>query len=48
MAQALIADGTGKGAQAVEAAYGESEPEYPLDLIKEPNSDYEGRKVISH
>lgn len=24
-------------------AYGEDEPEYSLDLIKEPNPDYEGR-----
>ena len=23
-------------------AYGEEEPEYPIDLIKEPNPDYEG------
>lgn len=27
----------------LENAYGEDEPEYPLDLIKEPNPDYEGR-----
>jgi hypothetical protein len=27
----------------LESAYGEDEPEYPLDLIKEPNPDYEGR-----
>jgi hypothetical protein len=24
-------------------AYGDEEPEYPLDLIKEPNPEYEGR-----
>ena len=24
-------------------AYGEDEPEYPLELIKESNPDYEGR-----
>ena len=27
-------------AAGLEAAYGESEPEYPLGLIKEPNPDY--------
>lgn len=27
----------------LEGTYGEDEPEYPLDLIKEPNPDYEGR-----
>ncbi len=27
----------------LESAYGEDEPEYPLELIKEPNPDYEGR-----
>lgn len=27
----------------LENAYGEDEPEYPLDLIKEPNPDYAGR-----
>lgn len=27
----------------MESAYGEDEPEYPLDLIKEPNPDYAGR-----
>jgi len=27
----------------LENAYGEDEPEYPLNLIKEPNPDYEGR-----
>ncbi len=27
----------------LENAYGEDEPEYSLDLIKEPNPDYEGR-----
>jgi hypothetical protein len=25
------------------ASFGENEPEYSLDLIKEPNPDYEGR-----
>jgi hypothetical protein len=28
--------------EALERAYGEDEPEYSLDLIKEPNPDYEG------
>jgi len=28
--------------QRLEAAYGENEPEYTLDMIKEPNPDYEG------
>ncbi|MBC7797962.1 MAG: hypothetical protein H7Z37_13905 [Pyrinomonadaceae bacterium] len=27
----------------LERAYGDDEPEYPLDLIKEPNPKYEGR-----
>lgn len=27
----------------LEEAYGESEPEYSLDLIKEANPEYEGR-----
>ena len=27
----------------LERAYGNDEPEYSLDLIKEPNSKYEGR-----
>lgn len=27
----------------LETVYGEDEPEYPLDLIKEPNPDYAGR-----
>jgi hypothetical protein len=27
----------------LESVYGEDEPEYPLDLIKEPNPDYAGR-----
>jgi hypothetical protein len=26
----------------LERAYGDAEPEYPLDLIIEPNPDYEG------
>ena len=30
-------------AQALEAAYGEDEPEYSLELVKRPNPDYEGR-----
>jgi hypothetical protein len=30
-------------ASSLEAAYGENEPEYPLDLIKKPNPDYERR-----
>ena len=29
-------------AQGLAAAYGETEPDYPLDLIREPNPDYEG------
>jgi len=29
--------------QGLAAAYGEDEPEYTLDLIKEGNPDYEGR-----
>jgi hypothetical protein len=29
--------------QGLEAAYGEDEVEYSLNLIKEPNPDYEGR-----
>ena len=29
-------------AQSLEAAYGDSEPEYSLNLIKEPNPNYEG------
>jgi len=30
-------------AGALEAAYGEDEPEYSLELVKSPNPDYEGR-----
>jgi hypothetical protein len=30
-------------AKGLEAAYGEDEPEYTEDMIKEPNPDYEGR-----
>ena len=30
-------------ALSLEGAYGEEEPEYSLDLIKEPNPEYEGR-----
>ena len=29
--------------RGLEAAFGENEPEYSLDLIAEPNPDYEGR-----
>ena len=29
-------------AQGLEAAYGDDEPEYTADLIKEANPDYEG------
>jgi hypothetical protein len=29
--------------QALGKAYGEHEPEYSLDVIKEPNPEYEGR-----
>jgi len=29
--------------RALENAYGENEPEYSLDVIKEPNPDYERR-----
>jgi hypothetical protein len=29
--------------QALGNAYGEHEPEYSLDIIKEPNPEYEGR-----
>ena len=29
--------------QNLSAAYADDEEEYPLDLIKEPNPDYEGR-----
>ena len=28
--------------EGLAAAYGDTEPEYPLDLIREPNPDYEG------
>ena len=28
-------------AYGLETAYGDDEPEYPLDLIREPNPDYE-------
>jgi len=30
-------------ASSLARAYGEDEPDYSLDLIKEPNPDYEGR-----
>ena len=29
-------------ARGLAAAYGEDEPDYSLDLIREPNPDYEG------
>ena len=29
--------------KGLEQAYGESEPEYSIDLIKEANPDYEGK-----
>lgn len=29
--------------QRLAEAYGEDEPEYSLEMIKEPNPDYEGR-----
>lgn len=29
--------------QGLTYAYGDDEPEYALDLVKEPNPDYEGR-----
>jgi len=29
--------------QRLEEAYGENEPEYSIDLLKEVNPDYEGR-----
>ncbi|HEX4965556.1 MAG TPA: hypothetical protein VF173_32400 [Thermoanaerobaculia bacterium] len=28
--------------EGLEAAYGDAEPDYPLDLIREPNPDYDG------
>jgi hypothetical protein len=31
------------GSQRLADAYDEDEPEYTLDMIKEPNADYEGR-----
>lgn len=31
--------------QRLEAAYGESEPEYSFNLIKEPNPNYEGYRA---
>jgi hypothetical protein len=33
---------TSFSAQGLAAAYGEDEPEYSLDQIKEPNPEYEG------
>jgi len=29
-------------AQGLAAAFGDSEPDYPLNLIRDPNPDYEG------
>jgi hypothetical protein len=29
--------------ESLARAYGDDEPDYPLDLIKEPNPEYEGR-----
>ena len=29
--------------KGLEQAYGKNEPEYPTDLIKEANPDYEGK-----
>ncbi|MFY9826296.1 MAG: hypothetical protein WAM82_33340 [Thermoanaerobaculia bacterium] len=29
-------------AKGLAGAYGDSEPEYPLNLIRDPNPDYEG------
>jgi hypothetical protein len=31
------------GAQSLARAYGPNEPEYTLDMVCEPNPDYEGR-----
>ena len=36
-------DWTRLSLESLERAYGDDEPEYPLDLIKEPNPEYEGR-----
>jgi hypothetical protein len=36
-------DWTHLACRALEGAYGEDEPEYSLDLIKEPNPEYERR-----
>jgi len=36
-------DWTQLSLQALENAYGRQEPEYSLDVITEPNPDYEGR-----
>lgn len=32
--------------QGLERAYGDNEPEYTSDIIKEPNPDYEGRQGL--
>jgi hypothetical protein len=37
------ADWTRLSLESLARAYGEEEPEYPLDLIKEPNPEYEGK-----
>lgn len=31
------------GAQSLSRAYGPDEPDYTLDMVREPNPDYEGR-----
>jgi hypothetical protein len=31
------------GAQSLAGAYGPDEPEYTLDMVREPNPEYEGR-----
>ena len=36
-------DWTRLSLESLARAYGDDEPEYPLDLIKEPNPEYEGR-----
>ena len=37
------AEWAGLSAAGLQRAYGESEPDYPLTLIKTPNPDYAGR-----
>jgi hypothetical protein len=34
--------------QGLENAYDENEPEYPLELVKELNPEYEGREYCSN